>query len=169
MLNERGHVYMSEQEEGLPGRLVVGRKRDGRRKYDEAAKRELIEACLKPGVSIARTAMEHGINPNLVRTWITTHQRRQGQAELLVQTGGSPLGTPTEQPSAVAPAEPVFVQVVTPVAPPTPIPADHGMTVSLNVRLPNGVALELGNAGLDELTAIVQMLGRLPCSGSTKG
>lgn len=168
MLNERGHVYMSEQEEGLPGRLVIGRKRDGRRKYDEAAKRELIEACLKPGVSIARTAMEHGINPNLVRTWITQHQRRQGRAELLAPAGEPALETPTAPPGTLAPAEPVFVQVVTPVTPPISIPADHGMTVSLNVRLPNGVTLELGEAGLDELTAIVQMLGRLPCSGSTK-
>ncbi|MGC2961352.1 hypothetical protein ACPUET_15365 [Paraburkholderia graminis] len=49
---------MNEHEEGLQGRLVVGSKRDGRRKYDESAKRELIRECLKPGVSIARTAMD---------------------------------------------------------------------------------------------------------------
>jgi hypothetical protein len=60
MLNERGHVYMSEQEEGIQGRLVIGRKRDGRRKYDEAAKRELIQACLQPGVSTARPDW-HGV------------------------------------------------------------------------------------------------------------
>lgn len=34
--------------------LVVGQKRDGRNRYDEQAKRELIEACLEPGVSVAR-------------------------------------------------------------------------------------------------------------------
>ncbi|WP_338140079.1 transposase [Burkholderia glumae] len=62
---------MNEQHGGLQSRLVADRKRDGRRKYDEDAKRELIQACLKPGVSIARTAMEHDINPNLVRTWIS--------------------------------------------------------------------------------------------------
>jgi hypothetical protein len=28
---------------------------------------------------------------------------------------------------------------------------------------------DLGKASLEELTAIIQMLGRLPCSGSTKG
>jgi transposase-like protein len=79
MFNERGQVYMSEQEEGLQGRLVGGSKRDGRRKYDESAKRELIQECLKPGVSIERTAMDHGINPNLVRTWISQYQREQGR------------------------------------------------------------------------------------------
>ncbi|WP_063801083.1 IS66-like element accessory protein TnpA [Burkholderia ubonensis] len=160
---------MSEEEEGLQSRLVIGRKRDGRRKYDEAAKRELIEACLKPGVSIARTAMEHGINPNLVRTWITQHQRKQGRAGLLAPASEPSRETPTAPPTILAPAESAFVQVVAPVAPPTPLLADRGMTRLLNVRLPNGVALELGEASLDELTAIVQMLGRLPCSGSTKG
>lgn len=44
---------MTEKEESLQERLVIGRKRDGRRQYDEAAKQELIQACLRPGVSIA--------------------------------------------------------------------------------------------------------------------
>jgi transposase len=42
------------------------------------------------------------------------------------------------------------------------------MTVALHVRLTNGVEFDLGEANVEELTAIVQMLGRLPCSGSTK-
>jgi len=36
------------------------------------------------------------------------------------------------------------------------------------VRLPNGVEFDFGEANLEELTTIVQMLGRMPCSGSTK-
>jgi transposase len=31
----------------------------------------MIEACLRPGVSVARVALKHGINANLLRTWIT--------------------------------------------------------------------------------------------------
>ncbi len=42
------------------------------------------------------------------------------------------------------------------------------MELALHVRLPNGVELDLGKAHIDELTAVVQILGRLPCSGSTK-
>lgn len=146
MFNERGHVYMSEQEEGLQGRLVVGAKRDGRRKYDESAKRELIQACLKPGVSIARTAMDHGINPNLVRTWISQYQRV----------------------SAAAPSdEPAFIPVEAPVLPAAPIKSTS--TFQLSVRLPNGVRLEVGQTSAEELETIIHMLGRLSCSGSTKG
>ncbi|SFP54371.1 Transposase, partial [Variovorax sp. OK605] len=71
---------MTEQYAELRGRLVVGRKSDGRGVYDESAKRELIVACLKQGVSVARMAMEHGVNTNLLRTWIAAYQRRSAQA-----------------------------------------------------------------------------------------
>ena len=57
----------------------VGRKRDGRRKYDEQAKREPIREYFKPGVSIARTALDHSINPNLALTWIPQYQREQSR------------------------------------------------------------------------------------------
>ena len=45
--------------------LVVGHKSDGRCVYDKAAKRQLAQRCLQPVVSLARTAMEHGVNANV--------------------------------------------------------------------------------------------------------
>ena len=71
---------MTEQIVELKQRLVVGRKRDGRNCYDPQAKRELIEACLRPGVSVAKLALVHGINANLLRKWISKYQR-QGLAD----------------------------------------------------------------------------------------
>ncbi|WP_231957602.1 transposase [Paraburkholderia tropica] len=56
------------EKSNLRSRLVIGQKRDGRREYDTEARDELVRLCLKPGVSIARTAMEHDVNPNLLRT-----------------------------------------------------------------------------------------------------
>ena len=41
--------------------------------------------------------------------------------------------------------------------------------IGLHVRLPNGVEFDLGETGLQELSSLVQMLGLLPCSASTKG
>jgi transposase-like protein len=70
---------MTVQYAELRGRLVVGHKSDGRSVYDEAAKKELIVACLKQRVSVARMAMEHGVNTNLLRTWIAAYQRRSAQ------------------------------------------------------------------------------------------
>ncbi|SFY46625.1 hypothetical protein SAMN03159408_07167 [Burkholderia sp. NFPP32] len=45
-------TVMTEKQD-LRSRLVVGRRRDGRREFDEDAVRELIGFCLKSGVSIA--------------------------------------------------------------------------------------------------------------------
>mgnify|MGYP002776222427 CR=1 FL=1 len=67
---------MTEQISELKQRLVVSRKQDGRSCYDPQAKRELIEAGLQPGVSVAKLALAHGINANLLRTWMTKHQRQ---------------------------------------------------------------------------------------------
>ena len=167
MFNERGQVCMNEQRGGLQSRLVVDRKRDGRRKYDEDAKRELIQACLKPGVSIARTAMEHDVNPNLVRTWISKYQREQAAGEIVSSVTGPSREARVELPAASVPEESAFMQVVTSAVAPTP--TKLAAAFSLNVHLPNGVSLELGQANFDELAAVVQMLGRLPCSASTKG
>jgi transposase len=69
----------------LRSRLVIGQKRDGRREYDDESRDELIRLCLKRGVSIARSAMEHDINPNLLRTWVTQYRQRQAAREPVPQ------------------------------------------------------------------------------------
>ncbi|KIP17118.1 transposase family protein [Burkholderia sp. MSHR3999] len=70
---------MTEKQD-LRSRLVVGRRRDGRREFDEAAVQELVELCLKPGVSIARAAMDHDVNPNQLRRWISRYQQHMPRA-----------------------------------------------------------------------------------------
>ena len=52
---------MQNNSEVLIG-LVVGHKRDGRCRYDPQVKQDLIRQCMMPGVSVARMAMQHGIN-----------------------------------------------------------------------------------------------------------
>lgn len=134
---------MTERGSELLQRLVVGCKRDGRRRYDKQAKAELVQACLKPGVSVARVALDHGINANLLRKWITLHLQKQEQ-------------------SPVAPSPPQFVPVV---------PAgscgkrvEHG----LRVRLPNGIEISLSGHGENELPSLLRLLCTLPCSVSTR-
>jgi transposase len=74
---------MSEPSLDLVPNLVRRRKSNGRCVYDKAAKRELVRRCLLPGVSLARTALEHGLNANLLRKWVvkqtgTRLARRRG-------------------------------------------------------------------------------------------
>lgn len=83
---------MTEHSIELIPNLIRGHKRDGRCVYNKAAKRELVARCLEPGVSLARLAMEHGVNANLLRKWV------------MKQTGANP---PRRRKSAVMPARSV--------------------------------------------------------------
>ncbi|MGZ0002875.1 IS66-like element accessory protein TnpA [Burkholderia gladioli] len=152
----------------LKSRLVIGMKRDGRREYDEGALEELVEQCLKPGVSIARMAIEHDVNPNQLRKWIAKYQQRQQERSPMAVDGVS-IDMPSVRSRAIDRPQPAFVPVVATPPPISPPPSPPTMTLALQVRLANGVELELGGAiaTLDELTTLVQILGRLPCSGST--
>jgi transposase len=42
----------------------------GRRWYTQAFKAQVVTACRQPGASVARVALEHGLNANLVRKWL---------------------------------------------------------------------------------------------------
>jgi len=141
---------MTEMNAELLARLVVGRKRDGRCNYDSLAKQALVDECLKPGVSVARVALLYGLNANLLRTWIAkSGQSNHGKARAVP---GKALA------SAAAFA---VVQVTQPAAPTTaPVLA----SLCLHVRLPNGVALDVGQVPLEVMAPVLQLLGTLACS-----
>src|SRR5471032_3249753 len=46
------------QNQDLRSRLTIGRKRDGRHECDESALQDLVELCLRPGVSGARMCQQ---------------------------------------------------------------------------------------------------------------
>jgi len=140
---------MIENDTELSRRLVVGHRRDGRCCYDKAAKQELIEACLQPGISIAGMALRHGINANLLRTWIGKYKNRRA-AMVVMQ---SP--EPTTATSAFVPVAEMKVSA-------------KSSSVRIGAQLPNGVSLDLSELGLDEMSSILHMLSALPCSGSTQ-
>jgi transposase len=66
---------MMENKSRLSRPLVVGQRSDGRCRYDAEAKRELVEVCLKPGISVAQMALAHGVNANLLRKWIQHYRQ----------------------------------------------------------------------------------------------
>jgi transposase-like protein len=68
---------MAEDRSEIIAGLVVSRKRDGRNVYNAQAKRALVQACLRPGVSVARMALLHGLNANLLRKWIRHEERKR--------------------------------------------------------------------------------------------
>jgi len=64
---------MPEKSVELVEGLVVRAPPGGRRTYSVAAKRALVQMCLRPGVSVASTALAHGINANLLRRWMVQY------------------------------------------------------------------------------------------------
>jgi transposase len=160
---------------------VVRKSVDGRRRYDEKSKRVLVETALSPGVSVARLAQEHGVNANLLRKWITKYLMEREQGILPMRNNGDDEPSsdevddvtidPPVSNKLVAPAAApgAFVPVVSMPPAPVPTPQPPSMALALHVRLANGVELEMGKAiaSIDELTTLVQILGRMPCSGST--
>ncbi len=134
---------------------IIGVDRGGKRRYDSQAKRQLIEACLAPGVSLAGPALAHGVNANLLRKWVVKHrQKLPGHAE-------------------VTPPAPAFVPVVVGGAAPTKIDklmsAPEALAASapdaacrLHARLPNGVTLDFacGDQDTSLVSALIDALGR---------
>jgi transposase-like protein len=149
---------MQKNSEVLSG-LVVGHKSDGRCRYDPQAKQELIRQCMKPGVSVARMAMQHGVNANLLRTWIT-----KAQSAMAKQMVASEVSEQVAQAFV-----PVKLELPPPPKPPaikTPRLANKAppTLVRMQVRLPNGVSIDLDQAPMHELGEVIQMLSALPCS-----
>ena len=140
------------RDDDLASRLVVKRYANGRCLYDADAKRELIEACMKPGTSVARLAREHGVNANLLHTWMGQCRREQNRVVV-----SSPAAAIAER------LVPAFIPVVT--APTQPSATGH---VRLDITLDNGIQADLRCLSRDDVLAILPLLANLPCSASTR-
>jgi transposase len=143
---------MSEIDAEVLRRLVTGRKNDGRAVYDPQVKAEVVRACMKPGVSVAGMALQCGINANLLRRWISQSMgadRKQSQVDIpTVARAGADTFVPLR----------LAVQAVASVA----------LKVRLHARLPNGVEVEISDADPGKLMPVLELLGHLPCSDSTR-
>ena len=153
---------MQRNSEVLIG-LVVGHKSDGRCRYDPQLKQELIRQCMLPGVSVARMAMQHGINANLLRTWITKAQ--SGKAitvqRAVCETAAQDVQAfvPVQVQAGAASAAVAKPEKACGAASKSPL-----VLMRIQVQLPNGIAVDLGQARMEELSGVMQMLSHLLCS-----
>ncbi|MDP9975224.1 transposase [Variovorax paradoxus] len=67
-----------------------------RRRYSEELKQQVLSECERPNASVAKVAMAHGINANVVHSW-----RKKVRESL-------------ETPDAIALQEPTFVPMMLP-------------------------------------------------------
>jgi transposase len=145
---------MSDDLEDLKRRLVVGHKSDGRSVYDESAKAELVALCMQPGASVSRLARECGVNANQVGRWLREHGQVRRRAVV----------------ASKAPVPAAFVAMPIVPAPTAQASCDDSIApaMSLQARLPNGVAVDLRGLEPQHVGEVIEALGRLRCSVSTK-
>jgi transposase len=48
---------------------MEGARRQARRSHGEELKAKVLAACAQPGASVAKIALDHGLNANLVHRW----------------------------------------------------------------------------------------------------
>ena len=136
--------------------------RDGRCRYDPASKERLVSACLEPGVSVSRLALEHGVNANLVRKWVKQRVESRSlpppslAAFIPVEIESTPDRSLLRQGGTALVDLPVTCDGG---RVPVPAPAFSGAKVSAS--LPNGVKLTLDCGDVETLTAVIGALGHV--------
>ena len=137
---------------GRYGLEVVKVTSNGRRYYGRAGKARLVEACLEPGISVARLALEHGVNANQLRKWVSKYQECQS-------ANGQPRAGDLPDPSA-------FVRVET--SPARAVRHTGGIAIRsaglvpsarLQASMPNGVSLTLEGCDAQLLVVMIDALG----------
>lgn len=142
---------MMDNECEVPPLRVIRVRSNGKRDFDPRDKRQLVEACLRPGVSVSGMALKVGIKTNQLRKWIQLHQ----------------VANETAATDRAEPALPAFVPVALerlPAQAPTstqPSPRPPLTPALLTARLPNGVMVELQCGGQDValVKAMIEALG----------
>ena len=146
--------------------------------------RELVGQCMLPGVSVARMAMQHGVNANLLRAWISKWKTKS-QSSQAITVRRAVSETAAQDVQEVQAFVPVQVQAVAVSAADASsavtsmltkvcgaasksaavsASASASASMRIQVQLPNGISVDLGQARMEELAGVMQMLCHLPCS-----
>jgi transposase len=142
---------------GPLGLEITGFRSDGRRRYEAASKERLIEACLRPGVSVSRLALDHGVNTNLVRKWIAARRQAAASSAIPVLADSAFVrvvaDTVTAMPESAAPGGELAI--------PCPAVAQAtGVPVRVEASLPNGARVLLDGCDAHLLAVMIGALGR---------
>ena len=155
---------MMEFECEVPPLRVTRIRSNGKRDFDPGDKRQLVEACLQPGVSVAGMALKVGVNANQLRKWIRVHQATT--AAETADGGESVLSAfvpVVEVGSAMrVPESPASLECTPARAPASPQTSPRpSLPALLTARLPNGVTVELECGGQDValVKAMIEALG----------
>ena len=109
--------------------------RKGRPNYAPEFRREVARAACEPGLSVAKLAQSHGLNPNMVFKW-----RRQYRAGLLDNKTVSE--TAVFVPVAISPDDPMAVSSLPGPTAQLPLRAQEAATSGIEIEL-NGARVRV--------------------------
>lgn len=89
-------------------------KRRQRRHHSAQFKAQLVDQCVNGGASVSATAVDNGINPNLLRRWVLEHERLGLHA---LEAEQENRRTAIAEPRVSSPSWPPFISVTPPVLP----------------------------------------------------
>lgn len=156
---------MIEAECEVPPLRVIRVRSNGKRDFDPRDKRQLVEACLRPGASVAGMALKAGINTNQLHKWIRLHQVAREAAVADSAEPALPAFVPVVEVSGVTrvPESPVALECLPAQAPASTLPSPRPPLTPalLTARLPNGVTVKLECGGQDValVKAMIEALG----------
>jgi len=88
----------------LPG---VSEAPNKRRRFTPAFKARILADCQQPGASIARIALDHGLNANLVHKWIRASRQQSPSSSFLPIA----LPAPSAQSQASGSGESIRIEI----------------------------------------------------------
>jgi transposase len=109
--------------------IIKTGSRKGRRNYEVDFKMRLAIAACEPGVSVARIALDHGINANMLHKWRRAH--------LAGVVGIKPLSQPAFLAVSLAPAASRLVQSQ------APAPSHYPTIPSAKQKVPKPGVIEI--------------------------
>ena len=80
-----------------------------RRRHSEQFKAEAVEACARPGVSMAAVALSYGVNANLLRRWVVERRSDPAATRELPRPAFVPLALPA--PASSEPMADIHIEV----------------------------------------------------------
>jgi len=111
---------------------MTSEKTDTRRRYSMTTKAQVVAQCAEPGASVAKIAMAHGINANVVHRWRKLAQGGDAEA--------AKTGEFIELPLTMAPA-PALPTATEPAVPDLQVELRRG-AITMSITWPAGAAAE---------------------------
>ncbi|WP_250508148.1 MULTISPECIES: transposase [unclassified Caballeronia] len=153
---------MSDDEFDFLPLRVIRECSNGKRRYDPEGKRRLIQACLRPGASIAGLALRAQVNANQLHKWIRLHEKAnsaRAARNTVEPSAAAFIPVLAIEPGSTRPAL-ELAKLPASSSPKQPATASRP-TARLSAHLPNGVRVELECSRHDAplVTALIVALG----------